>query len=794
MLIKVCKYCIALTLSLNQMVISGQVVVPTDFPNIIVEQNGEVASGYLFLSVSADEEGVGYYLMVVDNEGNPVMYRKLADDYAYDFKMQPNGMLSYAQFISHHSYTGGGNCYHVLLDQEMNVMDSIQMKNGYIAEAHDFQLLPNGHVLMIGYYMTQVDLSERVDGGYPDAKVSGGIIQELDDDGKVIFQWRSWDHFDIEAYNFGGRANQQEVSAFHLNTINLDVDGNILLATPSWVKKISRQTGEILWTLGGKENAYSFVGVDSLAGADQVTGHAFHHLENGNYLVYNNGGRMYEQSTSSVHEFRLDQANMIAEHVWSYYPESDIPAWHRGNAQRLSNGNTLIGWGGASGAPIPICTEVDSTGMVVQEVSISNNRVESYRAFRFSLGIKPFAIDSVLNRVTTAYYHLAPLNPRFVGKDPLILPAYLMVCANNEAFKGAFFIDASQFQIPDPSIVTIYSREAGANDFFQPLTTDFEPAEGVFSAELSINLSDSIELIFGYPDIESLAITPTCRNPENLSKIHREVPIKLEWSPEGFFTRFALQIAADSIFESLLFESDSIMSTVFEYLPPANMTYYWRVRTYSDGYHDQLESSWSDPCSFTVTNGYLKLLLPNGNEKWLQDESYFIQWEDNTEEDLTIELYYNHQLVDRLAVTESDGAWKWRVPESLEPGCLYEIKIYSSEHLELKDESSGYFSIVDSMGFDLCNVSIADHETDPMFFVSSIPELDQIRVTFFTERTEKVQIKIFNIFGQCIYTGERKICNPGTYSEDIPIERVPNQLLIISTSIGDLAVNLKYIQ
>ncbi len=171
--------------------------------------------------------------MILDNEGNPVRYRKLPDDYAYDFKRQPNGLLSYAQFITHHSYTGGGNCAHVLLDQEMQVIDSIQIKNGDVAEAHAFQVLPNGHALMIGYYMTQADLSERVGGGgYPDARVSGGIIQELDGRGEVFFQWRSWYHFHMDTYESGRSSRRQEVSAFHLNTINLDNDGHLLVATP----------------------------------------------------------------------------------------------------------------------------------------------------------------------------------------------------------------------------------------------------------------------------------------------------------------------------------------------------------------------------------------------------------------------------------------------------------------------------------------------------------------------------------------------------------------------------------
>jgi len=64
-------------------------VVPPDFPGVSTENNGEVAPGYLFLTSSVDVEGVGYYLMVLDNEGDPVMYRKLPEDYAYDLRCSP---------------------------------------------------------------------------------------------------------------------------------------------------------------------------------------------------------------------------------------------------------------------------------------------------------------------------------------------------------------------------------------------------------------------------------------------------------------------------------------------------------------------------------------------------------------------------------------------------------------------------------------------------------------------------------------------------------------------------------
>jgi hypothetical protein len=156
-----------------------EVNLPPNFPAITthIYDSNAIGDGYIYLAVAAQVEGVGYYLMILENDGAPVWYKELPDDYAYDFKLQLNGLLTYAQLFHHHSYSGGGDAVHMVMDEEFNEIESIQMRNGYVAESHDFQLLPNGHVLLFGYYMTQMDLTELVNGGYPNALVSGGVVQ-----------------------------------------------------------------------------------------------------------------------------------------------------------------------------------------------------------------------------------------------------------------------------------------------------------------------------------------------------------------------------------------------------------------------------------------------------------------------------------------------------------------------------------------------------------------------------------------------------------------------------------------
>jgi hypothetical protein len=695
---------------------------PDDFPTFTVNKTGETGEGYLFLSVSTDVEGIGYYVMMIDDDGKPFKYRKLGhDDYSYDFKVQPNGQVSYAQFLSHHTYTGGGNCIHIILDEEMNPVDSFQLGNGYVAEAHDFQLLPNGHVLAFGYYLTEMDLSEVVDGGYPNALVSGGIVQELDQDKEVVWQWRSWDHYQKENHDFGSRAAKQTVSQFHLNTINLDRDDNILLATPGFTKKIDRQTGEIIWHLGGYENEFSFIGVDSVDGVKDVTGHAFYRLENGNFLNYDNGPRR-GSGTSEAHEYRIDEVNKTAEKIMTFTPDSAIQAWHRGNAQRLPNGNTLVGWGGASGDHIPTATEFDSAGNQVLEVYFDDPVTESYRAVKFpyppapkyqadleiaalgnsyelmqgdtlDIGVEVKITDMIspgYNELYITTYDYAPSFPRFAGRAPMVLPKRVVMDQFSiNSISGEISFDAGQFGIKNPENITVHFRPFESSGVFLALSTSYNQVTG----EIKASFSDFGEFIFTYPDIGHVIIRPRPVMPENGALINYQQSTKLEWAQDGFFNSFGLQIARDSLFTELIIDTTGMRSTIYNLnLSEVNSDIYWRVKTFNDAG----ESPWSDTCFFSLTAPYIDVVSPDGNEVWSRGLDYFIQWEDNVDEQVVLELFHDYQKVLTIDTVESRTAFLWSIPPDLDSTCTYHISISSVVDSSIRDVSSETFSINDS--------------------------------------------------------------------------------------------------
>lgn len=783
---------------------------PDNFPGLTIENYGGADEGNIFLSVAADVEGVGYYVFILDNDGMVENYIELEEDYSYDFKMQPNGLLSYAQFLDHHTYTGGGNVVHKVMDQEMNELTSYQMKNGYIAEAHDFQILPNGHVLMFGYYLTQMDLSEIVEGGYPDAKVSGGIIQELDDEGNVVFQWRTWDHYTPEEYDNWRRANRQTVSAFHLNTINLDIDDNIIFATPSFTKKLNRKTGEIMWHLGGNENEFNFIGVDSTEGVGQVTGHAFYRLENGNFLVYDNAGRTGSNTNSEVHEYRLDEENKTAELVWTYaYPE-DIGAWHRGNAYRTPKGNTVIGWGGASGDTIPTYTEIDSAGNILFEVYFDNPEVESYRAFKFPMGdwmiAEALVVELALgntydflqgdtlhtgvtleitdmtgtgyNEVIVETFDQAPKFPYFEGRDPMLTAQRITLDPAYFYFSGKIFLDTEIFSLNNPDDITIYFRATEGNGEFIPLNTTYNFVTGKLIAEFDLENTDKCEFVFGYNDFEPMVYAPVLTLPEDEAVVYHTELQRLEWSPQGLFNYFKLQIASDADFNTIVFENDSLENTYYEFSGDDNTSYYWRVKAYAVDYESTLESEWSEVFVFHSADAQVTVFEPASEAKWQYGLDHFIEWEDNFEDDVVIELLTDTTSA-VLDTTESDGAYKWSIPVDMEIGCRYRIRVSSIEDPLVTATSPYYFSVTDTTGDDGCTFGIAEESSLNELKVYPVPASENIKIEFASITNSRATFSLFDLQGRKVKELFSGNVNPGENYYEFSVENLQNGIYFL---------------
>ncbi|HLL97820.1 MAG TPA: arylsulfotransferase family protein, partial [Rubrobacteraceae bacterium] len=195
----------------------------------------DTAPGYVFVApkMGPSQEGPGQNgPMIVDDRGQVVWFRPAqgVGVRAMDFKVQ-----SYKGEPVLTWYEGVGTTYgrgeYVILDSSYREVTRVRAGNGYAGDHHEFLITPEGTALITIYSPVRWDLSSV--GGPQDGVVLDSIGQEVDiATGEVLFEWHSLDHVGLdESY----RALPEEAGGtfdyFHINSIDVDPDGNLLVSS-----------------------------------------------------------------------------------------------------------------------------------------------------------------------------------------------------------------------------------------------------------------------------------------------------------------------------------------------------------------------------------------------------------------------------------------------------------------------------------------------------------------------------------------------------------------------------------
>jgi hypothetical protein len=673
-------------------------------------------------------------VMILNNDGSVWKMKNIGSTKGVgltDFKMQPSGYFSYPKVLKSLAWTGGGEVIHMVMDPDFAVVDSFQMGNGYVAETHDFRMLANGHALLMGYYLTPIDLSRAVNGGHPNAWIDGAVVQELDADKNVVFQWRTWDYFDIDRVPWALVPNntQQIVNVFHLNAISLDMDGNLLLGTPGMGLKVSRQTGEILWIAGGFMNQFTFTNVPLMEGIGDLGGHTFQRLDNGNFLIYDNSPFPWQPGASTVSaeavEYRLDETNRTAERIWKYTPSPMVSGWHAGSAQRLPNGNTVIGWGGPSAVePSLIMTEVSASGQKVMDLYFNSGQAESYRVYRMPVNtgeadakvtvaeVSPGNIysftrgDSVdtgirikvnsysgsgYNEIRVARYGTAPQSAEFLGKAPRVNAGRIVTAPFAISdLDGDIRFHVDKWGIREPEKTLIYYREFENNGLFMPLSTSYN----YVTREVIGAMHDFGEFIVAVPDLESLVLEPVPFEPPDSGSVNQTLPVVLRWNPVGAVGGYALQVAMDAGFTQLVADETSLTEALYRLASvDENATYFWRVKSFNDAG----ESDWSRPVSFRTVPPSITVLAPNGGEAWQRGLPHVIAWKSNFLDPVVLGLCRRDTVIGVIDTVADYASTTWEIDPRLDIG-LYRIRASSVLNDSLFDFSDAVFSVIDTVG------------------------------------------------------------------------------------------------
>jgi Arylsulfotransferase (ASST) len=365
------------------------VYLPAGFPALTVTTSAPgIAPGDVFMTLTDFKGMTPSYETDVDNNGVPAfVHTDPAPVVPLDFKRQPNG--DYSVFRA---------------GQEIELNSQYQQIGAFgvvapltTTDGHDSIFLPNGDRYLLA---TQPRGGTGADSDEMDA-----FIQEQAPDGHVLFQWDSADHVNPATDTMVAASNVMHNDYAHINSISIMANGDILASFRhlSAVLEIARTahdgfaSGAVVWELGGRHSSFSFPAGDGGPCAQ----HAASELPNGHILLFDDGSESINNSpllcvnpsdpsgpaiarpTTRVVEYSLDPAGTTprnATQVSSYSVDGRVTSF-AGSAQRLSNGNTMVGW--ASATNPALATEVNAVGTPVWELKDSAG-LFSYRALRFA--------------------------------------------------------------------------------------------------------------------------------------------------------------------------------------------------------------------------------------------------------------------------------------------------------------------------------------------------------------------------------------------------------------------------
>lgn len=339
-------------------------------PKLEVRTSTRQASGKPIL-ISSKWRGSAIYAA----DGNPIWFRP---GRSTDFRTQKyRGKRVLTWFESPTAGSGLNRSSYTIANRAYRVIKRFNPGNGYPANSHEFRLTSRGTAYVTAYRSVRRDL--RFLGLTRSEKVSDSIAQEVDPQtGRVIWEWHSLDHVPVrDSYVVGSRTSGKPHDYFHINSIIDTPDGNVLISGHgvNAIYKVSRSTGRVIWTLGGKSGDF-----DLGPGAAFSWQHDAQPLSGNRVSLFDNadspdaGSPGADQSRGLVLQLNNRQMTATVANEFKHPRKPLSPT--QGNLDNLGNGNFLVGWG-----QVPWITEYTPTGEIVFDAAVPE-LPSFYRAYR----------------------------------------------------------------------------------------------------------------------------------------------------------------------------------------------------------------------------------------------------------------------------------------------------------------------------------------------------------------------------------------------------------------------------
>lgn len=342
------------------------------------------------------------FYVILDRNGVPLWYMR-AEGSPSILDRAPNGNLYSIALPEGLSPSYGGREGNAVVETTLSgsVVRKIATPAGDPIDMHALQVLPDGHLLLLTMPVVRgVDLSAHfrqlvpldVGGGgtaqcdvtaVSSVSVAYPSIRELDRAGNVVWSWDGKDHLDpgetlLPAVSDIDHTEGTDcvVDLFHGNWASRSADSRTVVLTNRFASAtygIDRESGEILWKVGGVPTAKSLQIVGDPYGERGPAGqHGGALDEQGRLTVFDN--RRIRSEVARGVLYQLDTDARTATYVRGYEPpvrpcentggELLCISQSMGNTQHLPSGGMLVSWGFRPGSP-NVATVFDGQGRPV---------------------------------------------------------------------------------------------------------------------------------------------------------------------------------------------------------------------------------------------------------------------------------------------------------------------------------------------------------------------------------------------------------------------------------------------
>ncbi len=374
---------------------------PERFPKI--EKIGtSPEEGVYYSNLFANQDHDANFIFKLDEAGEVLFYRQDKKQMIGYFQQAkaPNGDRRDIYFQNLNGMTTTiGNSYgtgeFVVMDENYEVIDRVvaEPSEKYdilnpTLDHHDFVYIDDGHYILLKYAEVYPEATE--DENVPETVTSSTnllatYIQEVKD-GEIVFEWLSTDEpafyeASVESNNYQN-TDRSSADYTHVNSVAIDPkDNNLVLSARhlDGLIKLDRQTGDVLWVLGGALDDFGLTDDQKMYRQHDAT-----YTEHGTLVAFDNGHSEARPVSRAV-EYTLDEDAKTVEAFKAHGQELDYFGMYTGSANYLEGSDRLlsIGWGQGRNHH-HLYSEIDTeTNTITTEIIVNPKHENTYRVIKY---------------------------------------------------------------------------------------------------------------------------------------------------------------------------------------------------------------------------------------------------------------------------------------------------------------------------------------------------------------------------------------------------------------------------